>query len=1106
MAQRPLIRRLIGLLGALAALLLSSCGPGGPAVATAPRYLGGQMRRFPPLRGAVTPYQTNGPRSLWATSMVDSEYGLFLGTSGGIYRSEDGQTWHPASAGLDDDARNVAFLASAGHTLYAGTSAGLYRSRDGGNSWQFIGSVLGRQPIAGLEKIDNTIFVLAPGGVWRSEIMGDREELWKQVNSGLESAQLTYLTSVGRTLYVVGNDNAFYSENRGDFWKPMPIDGLNAPWQSLASSGGTLLATEGPTGIYRLDAHKDHWVPAGVDKRLMCLSAARLAAAGDTVWGGGAYGICRSDDRGKTWQSTASGPRFVLALYPKQDALYVATVDGLYVTRNRGASWNKLESGLEQLPLPSNAVLGTGGKLYAATYAGIFRSDDRGASWQEITSGLPSSQGGDLAILHNHIFLAAPNGVYRYDERGGFWALTAPWLGTPNVLRLTVAGDRLLAALPNGGVYISDDQGVRWRQSVNGLGSQTVQSLLATQAAVFAGTVNGVYRSTDRGESWQWLRGLENQSVGCLASSPDAIFAGTYAGRVFRLDDPNRGNSWQALESTGLRGPVSTLWIDRRHPNVLIAGTYEGLFWSNDGGRGFSRWSGRRNGQDFRSAALSIASLDGQLFLGTDSGVFYLNDDVARLTAVQRFKDLVTAYPDWFRAGLVVVLVSFVLSSRLILLLLQLDVFGIKNIASAVYLTPWGRWKLYRRYRAAISSEPEMRNHSDCYVDLPYEWPGSSPEEMSRRLSERIGELPAAPRLMIIAQGGRGKTTLCHHIAVRAAEGTLRFHGRRMEPVIVEALAYTGNLLEAVTTSLKRRKAYVNSTIVESQLLTSRLLVLVDGFSEIRQSFRSAADSTDIPRFVKEHPDSGFVFTSRSRLESAVSGSLGGKAVEVRLRDLDAEDERPFLSRYLARGEQEVDSVLAQIKSNFPGLPLIPLMLTLIARVYDETGEVPSSRAKLFGQYAAWILRPEATGLEDTAGLNVALRHLVSETYLKTGDRGMTEEQGVYALGTIKDKLKDFDIDFSMHQLLNLLIRAGLYKSVGQNLRFFHDSFESYYSALALESAFRNRNYECLLGIKINPTFAEVWEFLNEVLAETGDTKRLEDALAAYEKKSVASV
>ena len=234
--------------------------------------------------------------------------------------------------------------------------------------------------------------------------------------------------------------------------------------------------------------------------------------------------------------------------------------------------------------------------------------------------------------------------------------------------------------------------------------------------------------------------------------------------------------------------------------------------------------------------------------------------------------------------------------------------------------------------------------------------------------------------------------------------------------------------------------------------------------------------------------------------------SLGSKAADVRLRDLDTETQRPFLSRYLARGEQEVDSVLDQIESNFPGLPLIPLMLTLIARVYDETGQVPPGRATLFGQYAGWILRPEATGLDDPAGLDVALRHLVRETYLKSGDRGMTVEQGVQALSAIKDKLKDFDIDTSALKLVNLFVRSGLYRRVGENLRFFHDSFESYYGARALESAFHSKGYDYVFGFKINPAFSETWEFLNEILSESQETQRLEEALAACEKKSVAPV
>ena len=82
MAPRVLIRGFVGPLVALLALLPSACGAGGPGF-IAPHYLERQMRRFPPQSGRVTPYQTNGPRSLFVLSIAESENGFFLGTSGG---------------------------------------------------------------------------------------------------------------------------------------------------------------------------------------------------------------------------------------------------------------------------------------------------------------------------------------------------------------------------------------------------------------------------------------------------------------------------------------------------------------------------------------------------------------------------------------------------------------------------------------------------------------------------------------------------------------------------------------------------------------------------------------------------------------------------------------------------------------------------------------------------------------------------------------------------------------------------------------------------------------------------------------------------------------
>ena len=59
------------------------------------------------------------------------------------------------------------------------------------------------------------------------------------------------------------------------------------------------------------------------------------------------------------------------------------------------------------------------------------------------------------------------------------------------------------------------------------------------------------------------------------------LYAGTCEG-VFRSTDG--GNNWSAIKGSLKRGPVKALVIDPKERNTLYAGTTEGVFKSTDNG------------------------------------------------------------------------------------------------------------------------------------------------------------------------------------------------------------------------------------------------------------------------------------------------------------------------------------------------------------------------------------------------------------------------------------------------------------------------------------------------------------------------------------------
>jgi photosystem II stability/assembly factor-like uncharacterized protein len=176
------------------------------------------------------------------------------------------------------------------------------------------------------------------------------------------------------------------------------------------------------------------------------------------------------------------------------------------------------------------------------------------------------------------------------------------------------------------GVYLSTDNGNSWIHSSIGLpsGSSTnfVYALASKGNTIFAGTQNGVYQTTNNGNSWVAVNsGMSNIPVTTLAISGSNIFAGTRYGVYLSADD---GSSW-ALSNDGL--PVDSTTIASivvKGSNIFLASSPKGVYVSTNNGR---NWSEVNNGlpvsdslnyEGFRSLGI----IGEKIFLQTDKSVF----------------------------------------------------------------------------------------------------------------------------------------------------------------------------------------------------------------------------------------------------------------------------------------------------------------------------------------------------------------------------------------------------------------------------------------------------------------------------------------------------
>jgi photosystem II stability/assembly factor-like uncharacterized protein len=172
---------------------------------------------------------------------------------------------------------------------------------------------------------------------------------------------------------------------------------------------------------------------------------------------------------------------------------------------------------------------------------------------------------------------------------------------------------------------------------------------------LYAGTHDGPYCSTNRGDDWQRLGFPERTQVWSIAvhpNKPDTLFAGTSPIGVWRSDDG--GKSWQRcqvpvsdrLEMGNFRNRVMRIAIDPQYPSEIYAAMeVNGIMRSYDGGENWTDSSADlvRLGEQpkLESAILTSSKSEGMLdahalcttqakprsvFLAVRMGLFQSND------------------------------------------------------------------------------------------------------------------------------------------------------------------------------------------------------------------------------------------------------------------------------------------------------------------------------------------------------------------------------------------------------------------------------------------------------------------------------------------------
>lgn len=315
------------------------------------------------------------------------------------------------------------------------------------------------------------------------------------------------------------------------------------------------------------------------------------------------YGIYKSTDGGKTFQDmglhgTQSIERIVV--HPANpDIVYVAAVGplfgpgterGLYKTIDGGRTWNRAlyvdeNTGASDVALdPSNPDV-----ILATTYqrrrtawgfngagpgSGIWKSVDAGATWKRLTGkGLPSGTLGRIALefsRSNPATVYAQIEVLREEDRVDVG-------GKPrqNGLRAAVVGDNV------GGVWRSLDKGETWEFRSNHNVRPAYFSIIRVDPKnpdVVYTAGREFYRSEDGAKTFRAVRGPghnDHHAVWIDPSNGDHIMVGNDGGFDVSYD---RAATFESMRPAAV-GQFYQVSVDMRRPYFVCGGLQDNTSW-----------------------------------------------------------------------------------------------------------------------------------------------------------------------------------------------------------------------------------------------------------------------------------------------------------------------------------------------------------------------------------------------------------------------------------------------------------------------------------------------------------------------------------------------
>jgi PKD repeat protein len=571
---------------------------------------------------------------------------IYVGTpAGGLWRSSDaGINWEPLTDHLptlgvsaiqvDHSNGDIIYIATGDSDNTDTYGIGVLKSTDGGDSWSSTGLAWDIQENNRSHRMmmhpddSNILLAATSAGLFKTT---DAGLTWIKVLSGLVY-DIEFKPGDPSIVYAC-KDRFYKSEDGGDSFTP--VNG-QLPNSSQVDRMAIAVTDAEPGYVY-------------------CLVADDVFSAFMGLW--------RSSDSGDNWELRSDSPNVLTsnengtgfggqAWYDLELAVSQTDADrvitggvNLWESSNGGQNWSINSHWYFEPGMNPNYVHADihhlefeGDQLFCGSDGGIFVSEDSGDSFDDLSAGLEISQfyrfdvhDGDGSLV---IAGAQDNGTNLLE--GGSWTHV---LGADGMKCLIDPDDAqtLYACIQYGDIYKSTNGGASFDWSSSGItedGAWTTPYIMSpvNNDVLIAGYEN-VWRSNDGADTWSPISTTINQQLRSVAmgmTSPNTIYAASYTD-IFRTT--NGGSDWDNV-SIGLPGAAITSILVHPFDAQLVWVTFSGfsegekVYQTLDGGDSWMNVSDNLPNIPVNCIALDSSNDDG-LYVGTDGGIFYTDNDLA---------------------------------------------------------------------------------------------------------------------------------------------------------------------------------------------------------------------------------------------------------------------------------------------------------------------------------------------------------------------------------------------------------------------------------------------------------------------------------------------